>query len=335
MAATIHDVAELAGVSPRTVSNVVNHYAHVRPETRQRVLDAIAAVNYRPNISARRLRLGRTGILGLAVPELSQPYFAELSELVELAARRRGYTVITAQTGGGADDERVILREFTSHLVDGLVFSALSMTASDIEREPPSVPTVFIGEQIVASDLTSIAIDNVQAARDITSHLISTGRRRIAALGGFRSDDYRSSRLRLQGYREALDRAGIPFDESLILHTDRFGRRVGRDRVARALSEGVEFDAIAAFTDILGLGAIRALADVGLGCPGDVAVAAIDNVQEAAFTVPSLTTIAPDKHEIAEQAVSIVIRLVDGDDYPAQDVLVPQRLVVRESSGAH
>ncbi|MCR2801785.1 MULTISPECIES: LacI family DNA-binding transcriptional regulator [unclassified Microbacterium] len=332
MATSMRDVAKLAGVSPRTVSNVVNDFEYVRDTTRERVLRAIEELNYKPNISARRLREGRTRILGFAVPELSQPYFAELSELVESAAHARGYTVIVTQTAGRKDNELRMLREFTSHLVDGLIFSPFTLTDEEFHAAAPSVPTVLIGEQISSPRHTGIAIDNVQATTDITRHLLEQGRRRIAVLGAYHSDLYRSARLRLQGYRDALDAAGVAFDPDLVLYTDRFGRQAGRDGVAAAVAQGVRFDALVCFTDMLAFGAVRAFADAGVRVPADVAIASIDDVQEAEFSVPSLTTVAPDKKAIADTAVEQVLSLVEEPTTSPGRFEIAYRLITRESS---
>lgn len=332
MSANIHDVAKLAGVSPRTVSNVVNDFVHVRPATREKVLRAIEELNYRPNISARRLRQGRTRIIGFAVPELSQPYFAELCELVEFVAQEHGYTVIATQTGGEKEAERKFLREFSSHIVDGLIFSPMGLQKPELYKTPPSVPTVLIGEQISSSKYTTIAIDNVRAAQDLTRHLIEQGNTRIATLGAYHTDLYRSSRLRLEGYRNALDEAGLIFDPELVLYTDQFSRTAGREGVTAALQQGIEFDSIVCFTDVLAFGALRALADAGKRVPTDVALAAIDDLQEAEFSVPSLTSIRPNKRRIAEQAVNSLLELIASNEQEPQNIEIDYSLVIRESS---
>ena len=332
MAANIHDVARLAGVSPRTVSNVVNDFVHVRPGTRTRVQAAIEELGYRPNISARRLRQGKTRILALAVPELSQPYFSELSELIERAAQAQGYTVMAAQTGGAREREIGILREFGSHVVDGLILSPMSMQATDLRENQPTVPMVLIGEQIFSEAFVDIAIDNVRAVQDVTAHLISTGRTRIAALGAYSEPGYRSADLRLEGYRAALEQAGLPFNPELVLYTDQYSRSAGRAAVLHAAEAGLEFDAIVCFNDVLALGALRALADLGVAVPGRVAVTGMDDIEDSAFCVPSLTTISPDKEAIATNAVTRLLELIDDPDAAASDIMPAHRLVVRESS---
>lgn len=332
MVASIHDVARLAGVSPRTVSNVVNNFVHVRDATRERVQAAIDELGYRPNISARRLRLGKTGILALAVPELSQPYFSELSELIERAARAAGYTVMATQTGGDRDREIGVLREFSAPIVDGLILSPMTMQAADLRENRPSVPTVLIGEQISSEAFVDVAIDNVSAVRDITEHLIATGRTRIAALGAYSEPGYRSADLRLAGYRQALAAAGIAEDPDLILYTDRYARGAGRAAIAAALDRGLNFDAVVCFNDVLALGALRALADAGVAVPGTVAVTGMDDIEDSEFCVPSLTTVSPDKAAIAQNAVTRLVELIDDPDAEAIDIVPEYRLAIRESS---
>lgn len=332
MAANIHDVAKLAAVSPRTVSNVVNDFKHVRPETRERVQKAIDALNYRPNISARRLRQGKTGMLGFSVPELSQPYFSELSELIELSARRHGYTVIATQTGGTKERELQLLKEFDSHMVDGLIFSPMALVKDELYAQPPLVPTVLVGEQISSSQYFNLAIDNTSAIEELTTHLIETGRSRIAILGAYHSDQYRSSRLRLEGYHRALDAARVARDESLILYTDQFGRAAGREGVHAAIAAGIEFDAIVCLNDVLALGAIRALSDLGISVPGEVAITGFDNIEDSEFCVPSLTTIAPDKEAIAESAVQTLLQIIGKDGPAPENLEFPYTLISREST---
>ncbi|XBH20420.1 LacI family DNA-binding transcriptional regulator [Jonesiaceae bacterium BS-20] len=334
MASNIHDVARLAGVSPRTVSNVVNNFIHVRPETRERVQKAIAALDYRPNISARRLRQGLTKMIGFAVPELSQPYFSELSELFEIAARKRGYTLIATQTGGLKEREYQMLKEFSSHMVDGLIYSPMSLTKEDLHANPPLVPTVLIGEQISSPNHFNIAIDNSRAIEEITTNLINAGRTKIAILGAYHSSQYRSSRLRLEGYHRALDQAGIPRDEQLILYTDQFGRSAGRSGVHDAVTAGITFDAIVCLNDVLALGAIRALADLGISVPSEVAITGFDDIEDSAFCVPSLTTISPDKQEIADTAISTLLALIEKTAGEPADIEVAYTHQVRESTAS-
>lgn len=334
MGASLHDVARLAGVSPRTVSNVVNDFVHVKPETRARVQAAITELRYRPNVSARRLRQGNTRTIALAVPELSQPYFAELIDFVERAAQERGYTVIATQTGGELARERDILHEFGSHIVDGIILSALAISVDDLTELRPNVPIVLIGEQIPPSEFMTVAIDNERALFEATTHLIATGRRRIAALGAYHDPGHRSALLRLNGYRRALEAAGLPLDDSLVLYTDVYSRRAGRETVLRALEADPSIDGVVCFNDVLAIGALRGLADAGRRVPEDVAVTGVDDIDDARYCVPALTTIAPDKSAITTSAVASLLALIDDPSQQLDSVEQSFELVVRESSAA-
>jgi len=200
----LKDVAERAGVSVKTVSNVVNGYVHVRPDTRARVMEAIAALDYRPNISARNLRRGRTGIIALAVPELDIPYFAELAKHVVSAAARHDWTVLIDQTSGDPEQERLVASGIRDHMIDGLIFSPLALAGADLDASAKATPMVLLGERVAHGAADHVAIDNLAAARDLTEHLVGLGRRRIAAIGAQHTAEAATARLRLAGYGEAL-----------------------------------------------------------------------------------------------------------------------------------
>ncbi|WP_328851511.1 LacI family transcriptional regulator [Micromonospora globbae] len=328
----LKDVAERAGVSVKTVSNVVNGYAHVRPDTRARVEEAIAALNYRPNLSARNLRKGRTGVIALAVPELDIPYFAELARHVVTAAAELGWTVLIDQTGGAREQERVVASGITDHLIDGLIFSPLALTADDLVNLD-GTPMVLLGERVDHGPADHVVIDNVAAAREITTHLIGLGRRRVAAIGSQRTPEGASARLRLDGYRAALEQAGLGYDEALVAPAPVWHRADGAVAMRHLLDSGVRPDAVFCFNDTLALGALRALYEAGLRVPEDVAVAGFDGIEDGRFSVPTLTTIAPDKERIARLAVELLANRIDGDrSAPARELSAPYRLEPREST---
>jgi DNA-binding LacI/PurR family transcriptional regulator len=328
----LKDVAERAGVSVKTVSNVVNGYLHVRPDTRARVEEAIAELNYRPNLSARNLRKGRTGVIALAVPELDIPYFAELARHVVAAAAELGWTVLIDQTGGGPEQERVAAAGIGDHLIDGLIFSPLALTADDLAGLD-GMPMVLLGERVDHGPADHVLIDNVAAAREITAHLVGLGRRRIAAIGSQRTPEGASARLRLAGYAAALDDAGIGYDERLVAPAPAWHRADGAAAMRELLSSGSRPDAVFCFNDTLALGALRALHEAGLRVPQDVAVAGFDDIEDGRFSVPTLTTIAPDKERIARLAVELLAGRITGDrTAPPRELSAPYRLTPREST---
>ena len=334
MGASLRDVAKLAGVSVKTVSNVVNDYAHVTDTTRERVLRAIEELNYRPNTAARSLRKGRSGLIGLAVPELGIPYFSELAGLIIDAAAEQSWTVLIDQTNGLAERELLVSEGIRSHLLDGLIFSPFAMGAEELARRRDDTPLVLLGERVFDGPADHVAIDNVAAARDATAHLVSLGRRRIAAIGDQRHVPAgRTAHLRLAGYQQALVEADLPYDEELVLPADDYHRGDGAESMARLLRLAEPPDAVLCFADLLARGALRTLLAAGRRVPEDVAVVGFDDIEDGRFSTPTLTTVRPDKSQIARLAVSFLLsRSAHGLDAPPREVQARYDLVVREST---
>jgi DNA-binding LacI/PurR family transcriptional regulator len=332
VAVTLSDVAKRARVSVKTVSNVVSGYPHVSPATRKRVQKALDSLGYQPNLSARSLRGGRSGVIGLAVPGLN-PYFAELAALVERAVAEAGYTLLVDQTGALYERESRVVKGIRAHLIDGLIFSPSALDGAAIARARSATPLVLLGERVSDGSIDHVAIDNVAAARQAVSHLIELGRRRIAAVGALRSASGELARMRLAGYMEVLAEAGIPRKRDLIVPVQRFERVEGVSATRQLLAAGLRPDAIFAFNDVLAFGVLRALYEAGIRVPDDIAVVGFDDVEEGQFSLPTLTTISPDKQQIARCAVANLIeRLNGGADAPPRDVVVEHSLVQREST---
>ncbi|PPH98034.1 LacI family DNA-binding transcriptional regulator [Rathayibacter rathayi] len=309
MAVTLHDVARTADVSIKTVSNVINDYPHVRPATRARVQAAIAQLGYRPNLSARSLRRGRTGVIGLALPELSLPYFAELADSVMRAADARGLTVLIEQTGGDPERERRVLTSERRQLTDGLLFSPLGL--ADEDALVVNVPLVLLGERIFTERVDHVTMQNTAAARAATAHLLASGHRRIVALGTHPDAAVSSASLRLEGYRAALADGGID-DERIIGVSGPWRRSGGAEAMRRVLASGLDFDAVFALNDTLALGAMRALQEAGVRVPDEVAVIGFDDIDEARYCSPSLSSVDSGRDEIARIAVELLQARIDG-----------------------
>jgi DNA-binding LacI/PurR family transcriptional regulator len=335
-AARLQDVAKLAGVSAKTVSNVVNDYEHVRPETRSKVQDAIELLGYRPNVIARNLKSGRSGVIALALPELDAPYFAELAHHVVQAAMERGWTVLVDETGQTRDRavrarERSAVSGIREHLIDGVILNPLALDETDVERYG-SVPLVLLGERLSSHLADHVAIDNEAAAAEATRHLISTGRRRIAVVGAQPPPFGHSARLRLRGYRDALAEAGIRYDPALVLEALDWRRQPGVAAVAQLLALPEPPDAVFCLNDLLALGAVRGLTDAGVRVPEDMAMVGFDDIEESRYAMPSLTTVAPDKEAIARHAVERLARRLEHVTSPPEEITVGYTLQVREST---
>lgn len=333
MAASLKDVAALAGVSPKTVSNVVNNRPHVTPRTRAVVERAMAELGYRPNLQARGLRSGRTSMLMLAIPDLTAPYFAELAHLIISTAAGYGYTVLIEETEGLQDRELRAVRGAAAQLVDGTIISPLALTADDLEAIGGPPPLVLLGERITAAVADHIAIDNVAAARDATMHLLRRGRRRIAVVGHQDDPTAATSRLRMRGVAEALQSvAGAELVEPLV-PVRGFTWQDGAFAVDAYLTRDPLPDALVCFNDELAIAALRRAHELGCRVPSEIAVIGIDDIKQGEVVTPTLTTIAPDKAALAEHAMSSLVRRIGANNgSPVQDVVVPHRLVVREST---
>ncbi|MHA7283446.1 LacI family DNA-binding transcriptional regulator [Arthrobacter sp. TMS2-4] len=336
MAATLKDVALAAGVSIKTVSNVINDYEHIRADTKQRVLDAIADLGYSPNLSARSLRSGRTGVIGLAVPELSLSYFAELADSTIKAAERRGVKVLIEQTGGDRSRELEILSSPRLQMTDGLLFSPLGMSNEDADHLKVGFPLVLLGERIFGGPTDHVTMSNVDSARAATEHLIARGRRRIAVVGAHEGEVIGSAGLRLRGYRQALGAAGIPFDPDLVAYTTLWHRANGATSMRELLASGVEFDGLFGMNDTLALGAMRALQEAGRRIPDDVAVIGFDDLDEGRYSLPTLSTIDPGRDEIADTAVRVLLERISGRDgsVPPREFEARFQVIERESSAS-
>jgi LacI family repressor for deo operon, udp, cdd, tsx, nupC, and nupG len=326
--ATVKDVAARAGVSPKTVSNVMNGTFPVAPATRERVERAMDELDYVPNFSARGLRNGRTGMIALALPELNTAYSAELAHHFVHQARAQGWAIQIEETKGGPNPEHQLMLKARARLVDGLILNPISLETSAIQPGIALPPVVVIGEvdQPIADH---VWIDNVAASAAMVAHLADRGRRRIAAVGVMDSE---SARLRIKGYRRGLAEAGLPYDAAVELPTPSWGPGGAARTVADLLARVPEVDALFCFTDALAMGALHVLAKSGRRVPDDIAVAGYDDIWESAFFAPALTTIGFDKAELARVAIELLVRRITTPDRAPETVTLPYELVVRDST---
>ena len=330
----LKDVAQAAGVSVKTVSNVVNGYPGVTPAMRARVESVLKELNYRPNLHARSLRTGRTGLIAMVVPRLDEPYFAELARWVVTAAEVEGWTVLVDQTAGDPDREAFVVGTNRPRLLDGVILSPLALDDEALKQRDHNVPLVLLGERVTpAAGADHVAIDNVAASRMATEHLLATGRRRIGVIGHQQDRRRATPQLRLRGFRAAMADAGVAVQESLIGVVDEFHRHDGAEAVRAMFRAGHRPDALFCLNDLLAHGAMRALADLGVTVPDDVAVVGFDDDEQSSFSVPTLSSVAPDKQQLAQLAVAALAnRLSAQDPLPAREILAPFQLMVRESS---
>jgi DNA-binding LacI/PurR family transcriptional regulator len=328
---TIAHVAKQAGVSISTVSRVINRNVPVSDDVASRVEDAMRLLKYVPRAAARNLATRRTNTLGLLVSEILGDFFAPLLTGIEDSANGQGYDLLISTAGrrGPHDD---LPASLGNHNTDGLLVFAGALTNAGIAHaHAVGLPIVLI-HQSSPPDLAipCVTIENKAASCTLIEHLIMAhGRRRIALLQGLPHND--DSYWREMGYREALEKHGLPFDPSLVAPGD-FARAVAQTSVANLIAGGVIFDAVFAGDDEAAVGALQALRTAERRVPQDVAVVGFDDQRLAAVLNPPLTTVCARTEEVGRLATQQLIRLIRTGAADAL-TLLPTELVIRRSCG--
>ncbi|WP_138442398.1 LacI family DNA-binding transcriptional regulator [Sinomonas susongensis] len=332
MRATVRDVARLAGVSPKTVSNVVNGTVRVNPDTRDRVEAAMATLDYVPNLSARGLRNGRSGLIALALPDLSTPFSAELVHEVVEAAHRHRLAIQLEETGYDPERELQLLTKARANLVDGLILNPLVLDQSAVTPGIVLPPAVILGE-VQQNIVDAVGVDSVGAARAVTRMLAEGGRRRIAVLGARRPGAAATAETRTRGYREALAELGLPWDPELEIVCEDWHSAGGAGALSAFLARHDPPDALFCFTDSLAYGALSVLASAGLSVPDDVSVSGFDDLDMSPYVVPSLTSVSFSRRAMAEEAVRLLLEQIGNRGRAPRAVTVPFSIQRRASTG--
>lgn len=291
----------------------------------------------REGVSARDLpgARTRTGLIALAVPHLEEPYFAELSSRLVRGAEARGLAVLIVQTEGEHSREIDVANGHGLPDVDGLIHIPQSLTVADLTRRTSPGPLVLLGEHIQVSPFTHITIDNCDAARTATAHLVASGCRRIAFVGRRDARPSDAADRRHAGYVEALETAGIAVDAALTTQVSAFTAEEGERATAEMVAAIGDLDGIVCSNDSVALGALAALAARGRRVPDDVAVIGIDNIRAARFSIPALSSVAPDHDQLVDAAFTELERQLTtpiGANLPVRHITIPARLVKRAST---
>jgi DNA-binding LacI/PurR family transcriptional regulator len=335
---TLADVARLAGVVAMTASRALNQTGYVSDDVRNRVLKAAAKLEYRPNMLARQLKSRRLSAIGILLPDIANPFSAELVNGVKQVFDQAGFSTFIALSSRSVEQENASLRAFADHRVDGLIVATRGTKMGDAVLRKfarQGIPTVTIGRPVKIVGVDSVTADHWRGAFDVVNHLISLGHTRIGFIGISPAD--RLSLRRYQGYAAALEQAGIsvipdytvgpPEAPAFATQEDGFD---GMMRLAKLKRPPT---AIFARNDFAAIGALRAANKLGLRVPEDVAIAGFDNIPLAAFTTPPLTTV---EQPIAEQGLIAASFLLDRIEKRYTDssrsVCMSCRLVFREST---
>jgi len=328
--ATIREVAESARVSYATVSHVINNTRLVSQETRERVLEAMAALNYRPNALARSLRQGKSNTIGLVLPDSANPFFAEISRSIEDEAFKKGYSVFLCNTELDTQRELLYVDVLSKNQVGGIIFVATGDQADSLDfllRQ--SMPVVMIDRDVPNVEVDAVLTDNQLGGFLATRHLIELGHKHIACIAG--PSNITPSAERIIGYRKALEQAGLSYDENLVLRGD-YHAQSGMEITHSILMMTPRPTAIFALNDLMALGALRAAAEAGYSVPRDLAVVGYDNLELTRFTNPPLTTISQPKKEIGARAVHLLVDRISQKSRPPSRLVLAPELIIRRST---
>lgn len=330
---TIEQVARQAGVSVATVSRTLNNSPAVKPATAQRVRQAIESLRYVPNQSARNLRRNESRVILALAPNFSNPYYSHILTGIGDRAWELEYSVLICNTLGHSSSERQFLKMLESHRADGAILLGCRQDYGWLSRYAERFPIVQCCEYVPDLECPSVSIDNYAAAREMVIYLQTLGHTRIAMIGA--DNQYISTRLRREGYLDAMAQAGLPVREDWYAQADAVYSFASGQEAARSLLAAEQRPtAIFCISDILALSAISAAQELGLTVPGELTVTGFDDVDYTAMVHPYLTTVAQPCHEMGRRSVELILDGFQGGagDASADRAFIPYHLVERESA---
>jgi LacI family transcriptional regulator len=327
---TMADVAREADVSVMTVSRVVNEKGEVSPATRQRVLDVIERLGYRPSGIARGLATKRTGTLGLVIPDVANPFFSDVARGAEHVAYAAGYNVFLCNTEEDPRRELAILQSLEEKRVDGLVLCSSRLEDEQLHAALDRHPTaVLVNRRLDGHDVGSVRVDNETGGRVVTQHLLQAGHRAMGFLAG--PPISYGGRLRVRGYRAALEAAGFSYNAAWIrsCSPDVEG---GKETATVLLADHPELTALICFNDLVAVGALQACADLDRRVPDDLAIIGFDDIPLASLVTPPLTTCRGPRYELGAQAMRLLLDQIDGCHDECAEIVLQPELIVRASA---
>lgn len=337
---TMSDIARRAGVTPMTVSRAMNDSGYVSPRTRELVMKAVRALNYRPNGVARSLKRRRTLVVGVLVPDIGNPFSAELVRTIEETLAPAGYSYFVSTTQRSAAREEAALSAFHDHRVDGLIVATRETKLGNRALQSlvkQGMPIVFVGRNLRAASTDRVTADHRRGGFDMTAHLIALGHRRVGFLGTSMQNGAGLSRF--QGYLEAMREHGLEVSDALVagpedVDSPAYSTQAdGYEGMKRLMSIATPPTAVFARNDYTAIGALCAAHDLGRRVPSDVAVAGFDNIPLAAYTTPALTTVEQCLPAQGREAAAFLLDRMQGRHKGSRrEVLLDCKLVLREST---
>ncbi len=334
MDVTMKDIAQELGISIGTVSKVLRDHPDISPETRERVRNRMRELNYRPNLAARALVTGRTHSIGLVVPDLVHPFFAEVAGGLSKLLRKMGYSLIISSSDEEFDLENRAIDQMLARRVDALILASSQNDPAGFRNlEKQKTPFILIDRRPEGAKVNFVGVDDEKIGRMATEHLIEMGCRRIAHIGG---PGISTAVGRLRGYQQALARHGIRANPRYIIsreHADEASDASGYEAMNALLAAKRPPDGVFCYNDPTAMGAMLAAIEKGIGIPNELALIGSGNVRYAKFLRVPLSTIDQQSGEIGDRAATLALKLIESKSPPKPStVLLTPRLVVRESS---
>ncbi|MBT0586819.1 LacI family DNA-binding transcriptional regulator [Alteromonas oceanisediminis] len=325
--ATIRDVAQEAGLSTGTVSKVLSHPEKVSKKNQIKVHEAIAKLNYKPNMLAQKFRSKRSNTIVVMVPDIANLFFAKVISGIETVAQASGFSVLLGDTKDSLAQEKEFIKMVETRLADGVINlrpyrksdallpkdGVLSVAASSCENTPSY----------------SVRIDNVGASVKVINHLLSLGHKRIGVISGLKNNPHTIDRLK--GYKQAIAEAGIDYDPSIVIEGD-FNYWSGLSAAEQFCKMTDRPTAICCFNDEMAIAAIKGFSEKGLKVPQDISITGFDDMDVSKYIIPTLTTVAQPAEKMGERSAELLLALINEDTPSATEHILPYEFVIREST---
>ena len=326
---TLKMVAEKAGVSVNTASRAINNKPDISKETKKRILQIAKELGYIRNAAAVALRTKKTGTIGAVIADNRNPFYAEVLNGIEEAAREKNYHIILANTQRDYQKEEEVINLLLAKRVDGLLITPVQDRDDDIKNLiDANIPFVVVGRDFENIEVDAVYNDEVKGGFLATEYLIKKGHKKIASINGFLHKS--PAKGRLEGYKKALKKYGIPFDDALVTVGD-IDVKDGYERTKQLLEKGLNFTAIFAYNDMMAFGAMQAIKEKGLRIPEDIGLVGYDDIPFASLISPPLTTIRLKKQDLGVESVKLLLSRINGNRKKTKKVMLGVELQIRES----
>ncbi|MCG2821395.1 MAG: LacI family transcriptional regulator [Candidatus Atribacteria bacterium] len=326
---TLRNVAEKAGISVNTASRAINNKPDINEETKKRVLQIAKELGYIRNAAAVALRTKKTGTIGVVIEDNRNPFYAEVLNGMEVAAREKNYHIILTNTQRDYNKEEEAINLLLAKRVDGLLITPVQGRDDDIKNLiEANIPFVVVGRDFENIELDAVYNNEVKGGFLATEYLIKKGHKRIALIDGFL---YKSpAKGRLEGYKKALKEYGIPWDDSLISVGD-ISMEDGHKRTKQMLEKNLNFTAIFAYNDMMAFGSMQAIKEKGLRIPEDIGLVGYDDIPFSSLISPALTTISSKKKKLGIESVKLLLSRINGNRKKAKKIMLDVELISRET----